>query len=155
MKVSLLKILRRKEQSDVHPKSKYRVVGFSVCVLIAFAFWYLNMLSKKYTESIVFYVQYQHLSQIGSQLSKTDTMRIKLSTSGYRVIGYKFGILDQFIKIDATQFKHKGNQYYYTITNHIHIEKIEEQLGEDVKMLDISPDTLYILPVEPQIPSKS
>lgn len=155
MKVSLLKILRRKDQPDGHPKSNHRVVGFSICVLVSFAFWFMNMLSKKYTESLVFYIQYQHLTQSENKVTTTDTMRIKVSTSGYRVIGYKFGVLDRFIKIDATQFRHKGNQFFYTLTNHIHTEKIEEQLGEDVKLLDISPDTLFISPVEPQTPDKS
>jgi hypothetical protein len=155
MKVSLLKILRRKKQSGGLPKSNYRIVGFSVCVCISFAFWLMNMLSKKYTESLVFYVQYQHLSQTGNNVNTTDTMRIKVNTSGYRVIGYKFGVLDKFIKIDAGQFRHKGNQYFYTLSNHNHVEKVEEQLGEDVKVLDISPDTLFICPVVSPIPGKS
>jgi hypothetical protein len=112
------------------------------------------MLSKKYTQSLVFYIQYTHLPQPVNSVKTTDTMRIKVITSGYRVLGYKFGVLDKFIKIDAAQFRHKGNQYYYTLTNHAHDERIEEQLGEDVKMLDILPDTLFIRPVEAQIPDK-
>lgn len=155
MKVSLLKILRRKEQSGEHPKSNFRVMAFSICMLVSFALWFLNMLSKKYTQSMVFYIQYEHLPQPANRVITTDTMRIKLSTSGYRVLGYKFGVLDKFIKVDAAQFRHKGNQYYYALTNHSHDEKIEEQLGEEVKMLDISPDTLYIYPVAPQLPDKS
>jgi len=155
MKVSLLKLLRRKEHTDGHPKSSYRVMGFSICVLISLAFWFMNMLSKKYTASLVFYIQYDNLSPSAGNTSGTDTMRIKVTTSGYRLTGYKFGVLDKLIKIDAAQFKHKGNQFFYTLTNHIHAEKIEEQLGEDVKLIDISPDTLFISPAEPQTTDKS
>jgi hypothetical protein len=155
MKVSLLKLLRRKKQPDGHPKSNHQVVGFSICILVSFAFWFMNMLSKKYTESLVFYIQYQHLTQSENKVTTTDTMRIKITTSGYRLTGYKFGFLDKLIKIDATQFRHKGNQLYYTLANHLHAEKIEEQLGEEMKVLDISPDTLFISPVQPQIPDKS
>jgi len=155
MQVSLLKLLRRKEQTEGHHKSNYRIVVFSICVLISFAFWSMNMLSKKYTESLVFYIQYEHLPQSGNRITTTDTMRIKVNTTGYRVLGYKFGVFDKFVKIDATQFKHKENQYFYTFANHTHIEKIEEQLGEEVKVLDILPDTLYIAPVLPQPPNKS
>lgn len=155
MKVSLLKILRRKQLPGERPKSNYRVVVFSVCLVISFALWFMNMLSKKYTESIVFYIQYQYLPQPAHKLNLTDTMRLKITTSGYRIVGYKFGIFDKFIKIDATQFRHHGTQYYYSLTNHLHTEKIEEQLGEDVKMLDVAPDTLFISPINSPTPGKS
>jgi len=128
---------------------------FSICVVISFGFWLMNMLSKKYTQSLVFYIQYEHLPQAGKQMSVTDTMRIKVTTTGFRLTGYKFGIFDKLVIIDATQFRRKDNQYYYTLTNHIHAEKIEEQLGEEVKVLDITPDTLYIRPVSPPTPDKS
>ena len=82
-------------------------------------------------------------------------MRIKVITSGYRVLGYKFGVFDKFVKIDAAQFRHKENQYFYTFTNHVHSGKIEEQLGEEVKVLDIAPDTIYIRPFVPLTPDKS
>lgn len=98
---------------------------------------------------MVFYIEYQHLSQPRNSISTTDTMRIKVNTSGYRILGYKFGIFDPFIKVDAAQFRHKGNQYIYTLTNHTHQGKIEEQLGEEMKVIDIFPDTLFIRPVEP------
>ena len=155
MKVSLLKILRRKEQPEGGPKSNYRIVVFSICLLISFIFWFMNMLSKKYTESLIFYVQYEHLPQSASHFNSTDTMRIKITTNGYHIFGYKLGVYDKILKIDAAQFRHRGNQYFYTLTNHVHAEKIEEQLGEDVKMLDIAPDTLFISPAEPPTPDKS
>jgi hypothetical protein len=153
MKVSLLKLHRRKEQPrQGGPKSNYRIGVFSVCFLISFALWFMNMLSKKYTESLVFFIQYEHLSQAVNHEGTTDTMRLKVNASGYRVLGYKLGIFDKLLKVDASQFRHKGNQYFYTLTNHIHSEKIEEQLGDEVKMLDISPDTLFIAPAIPQTP---
>lgn len=155
MKVSLLKILRRKQQPGGGPKSNYRVIVFSICFVISFALWFMNMLSKKYTESVVFYIQYQHLPQPANNLNVTDTMRLKVTTSGYRILGYKFGVFDKFVRIDANQFRHRGNQYYYTLSNHLHSEKIEEQLGDEVKMVDISPDTLFISPANSPTPDKS
>ncbi len=155
MKASLLKLHRRKEQADGKRKSNYRIVVFSICFLISFAFWLMNMLSKKYTESFVFYIQYQHLPKQANQLATTDTMRIKVNTNGYRVMGYKLGIFDKFIKLDASQFRHRENQYYYTLTNRIHAEKVEEQLGDEVKVLDITPDTLFIRPAEPKTADKN
>jgi len=119
---------------------------FSVCVVISFTFWMMNTLSKKYTESLVFYIEYEHLPEQANSISTTDTMRIKLTATGYRILGYKLGILDKLVKVNAAQFKRKENQYIYTLSNHIHQEKIEEQLGEEIKVVDIIPDTLYIRP---------
>ncbi|HTB31973.1 MAG TPA: hypothetical protein VK808_08115 [Bacteroidia bacterium] len=155
MKASLLKLQRRKTRPEKGPKSNYRIAVFSVCLLISAGFWLMNMLSKKYTESIIFYIQYEHLPQSGNRISATDTMRIKVNMNGYRVLGYKFGVLDRFIKIDATQFRHRDNMYFYTLSNRLHAEKIEEQLGEEIKVLDIAPDTLYIRPTNAPIPDKS
>ena len=148
MKASLLKLQRRKAKPQRGPKSNFRVVVFAICVVVSFGFWLMNMLSKKYTQSILFYIQYQHMpaSPSGNKMNVTDTMRIKVTTSGFRLTGYKFGIFEKLIIVDASQFHHKDNQYYYTLNNHIHEEKIEEQLGEEVKILDITPDTLYIRP---------
>ena len=154
MKASLLKLQRRNPKPEKEHKSNYRIVVFSICVVVSFGFWLMNMLSKKYTQSMVFYIQYEHLPQSGKQMSVTDTMRIKVTTTGFRLTGYKFGIFDKYIKIDASQFHRHDNQYYYTLSNRTHAEKIEEQLGEEVKILDISPDTLYIRPTAPPIPDK-
>ena len=148
MKASLLKLHRRKEQAEGKRKSNYRIIVFSICFLVSLAFWFMNMLSKKYTESLVFYIQYQHLPQPANTVTATDTMRIKVNTNGYRVLGYKLGVLDRFVKIDGSQFRHREKMYYYTLTNHLHAEKVEEQLGEEVKVMDISPDTLFIKPIE-------
>ncbi len=150
MKASLLKLHRRKEQAEGKRKSNYRIIVFSICFVISFAFWFMNMLSKKYTESLLFYIQYEHLPSSGSAANATDSLRIKVNTNGYRVLGYKLGVLDRFIKLDASQFRHHENQYYYTLTNHLHAEKVEEQLGDEVKVLDISPDTLFIRPPSPK-----
>ncbi len=155
MKASLLKLHRQKGQVDGNRKSNYRIIVFSVCVFISFSFWLMNMLSKKYTESILFRIQYLHLPQPGTKLSTTDTMRLKVNTNGYRVLGFKLGVLDKFIKVDASQFRHRENQYYYTLNNHLHSGKIEEQLGEEVKVLDISPDTLFIRPAESKTVDKN
>jgi hypothetical protein len=81
-------------------------------------------------------------------------MRIKFTTTGFRLLGYKFGIFDRFIKVDAATFRSRENLSYYTLSNHIHAGKVEEQLGEEVKVLDIAPDTLYIRPATPQLPDK-
>jgi hypothetical protein len=115
----------------------------------------MNTLSKKYTESLTFGVEYAHYPQPQPAYISTDTIKLKVNASGFRILGYKWGFIDKVIKVDVGQFKHKESGYQYYLNNHIHVSKIEEQLGEEVKLLDISPDTLFIRPVNSPSPLKS
>lgn len=77
-------------------------------------------------------------------MASPDTLRIKMLTSGFRLLGYKLGFFDRDISIEAGQLNRKENQFVYSIGSHNHFEKVEEQLGEEVKVLDIMPDTIYL-----------
>src|ERR1700722_8250133 len=145
MKASLLKILRRKDRDGMHAVSanpaisghtrrNYKVISFMVCLLIAFSLWLMSTLSKKYTESLVFGIEYSNFPQPKASYSSTDTLKLKVNSSGYRILAYKMGFIDKTIKIDAGQFKHSRDKAYpvstYILNNRTHQSKIEEQLGE-------------------------
>jgi len=147
MKVSLLKILRRKDPKAKPSNPNYKVITFLICLLIAFMLWLMNTLSKKYTENLTFAIEYSHFPQPQSGYSYNDTLKLKVNTSGFRVLAYKVGFVDKIIKIDAAAFRRREAGWQYNLNNHVHESKIEEQLGEDVKLLDITPDTLFIRPV--------
>lgn len=140
MKTSLLKTIRQPDDNKKSGKLNYKVVTFSVCLLLSAAFWFMNMLSKKYTETLTFYIKYDHLPQDRKLYPSSDTIHLKVSSTGYRLTAYKLGIDDPVLKIDASSFRHN----LYSLTNHNHQEKLEEQLTEDIKLIDVSPDTLYL-----------
>jgi hypothetical protein len=140
MKTSLLKTIRQPDGDKKSGKLNYKLVTFSVCFVLSIALWLMNMLSKKYTESLTFYIKYQHLPTDKKVYPSSDTIHVKVSSSGFRLMAYKLGINDPTLKIDVSSFHHN----MYSLTNHNHTEKLEEQLTEDVKVIDISPDTLYL-----------
>ena len=148
MKASLLKILRGKESTGGRTNPNYKVISFIVCFLIALTLWFMNTLSKKYTENLTFGIEYLHYPQPKSSFNATDTLKLKVSSTGFRILAYKMGFIDKTIKMDVSQFKHRDNTYQYNMNNHIHETKVEEQLGDEVKLLDITPDTLFIRPLE-------
>jgi hypothetical protein len=145
MKVSLLKILRRPERKESGGKLNFKTITFVICLILSAGLWTVNTLSKKYTDSLTFTINYEHLK--GKDLvPSSDTIRLKLTSSGFRLMAYKFGINHSSVMIDANQYRRRENTYYYVLTNKTHLDKIEEQFGDEVKLVDIYPDTLYLKP---------
>jgi hypothetical protein len=139
MKTSLLKTIRQPGDKQKKGKLNYKVVTFAICVVLATALWFMNAFSKKYTDSLTFYVSYQNLPQ-DKKYPSANSVQVKVNASGFQLMTYKMGFNESVIKLDASQFKHS----YYAFTNHTHNEKLQEQLGESIKLLDISPDTVYL-----------
>ncbi|MGP8215906.1 MAG: hypothetical protein ACLQQ4_10110 [Bacteroidia bacterium] len=150
MKASLLKNIRQAGDSSKGSKLNYKVVTFIMCLLLATILWFMNALSKKYDEPLKFYVNYENLPQGNKLYPSSYTVQIKVNTSGYRILAYKFGISDPTIKLDVNQFRHN---YYYAFTSQKHMEKLQEQLGDAVKINEITPDTLFLhtQPVNPDV----
>jgi hypothetical protein len=150
MKTSLLKNIRQQSENAKGGKFNYKVVTFFTCLLLATALWFMNVLSKKYDEPLKFYVSYENMPQDKKLYPSSYTVQIKVNASGYRIMAYKLGINDPTIKLDVNQFRHS---FYYAFTSQRHIEKLQEQLGDAIKINDISPDTLFLhnQPVNPDV----
>jgi len=149
MKASLLKTIRKPGETK-RSGLNAKVITFIVCIVLSTFLWFMNVLSKKYTYSIPFQVQYLHLPQDKKLYPSNESVSIKVNASGFNIMAYKLGIKERFINVDAASFKHKNSEYLYALQSTTHQEKIEEQLGEQMKVLDISPDTLYLSPTQPQ-----
>jgi hypothetical protein len=148
MKASLLKT-RHSNGESRRSRINYKILTFLMCLVIAGFLWFMNMLSKKYTDTITFQVQYQHLPQDKKLSPSSATVNVKVVASGFNIAAYTFGIKEALINFDAAQFRHKDNQYLYSLENKTHLEKMEEQLG-DMKVIDVAPDTLYLRPIPTQ-----
>jgi len=144
MKASLLKTIHSGKGESRRSRINYKILTFFVCIVIAIFLWLMNSLSKKYTDTITFQVQYQHLPQDKKLYPSTPSVNVKLTTSGFNLVAYTFGIKEALLNIDAGQFRHKDNQYLYSLENKTHIDKLEDQLGDQMKVVDVSPDTLYL-----------
>ena len=147
MKASLLKT-RHSRNEGRKSRINYKILTFSVCLVIAGFLWLMNTLSKKYTDVITFQVQYQHLPQDKKLTPSAQTVTVKLTATGFNIAQYTFGIKEALLNFDAGQFRHKDNQYLYSLENKNHLEKVEEQLGEQMKVMEISPDTLFLRPAQ-------
>ena len=150
MKASLLKTIRHTNGESRRSRINYKILTFIVCFVISAFLWLMNTFSKKYTDTITFQVQYQHLSQDKKLSPSAPSVNVKVISTGFNIVAYTFGIKEALLNIDAGQFKHKDNQYLYSLENKNHIDKLEDQLGDEIKVVDVSPDTLYLRPLQTQ-----
>jgi hypothetical protein len=144
MRASLLKNLRHPENESRRSRINYKIVTFTTCLVIACFLWLMNSLARKYTENLNFVVQLQNLPQDKKLSPSSGILSVKLTTTGFTILTYKWGLKEPNINMDFSQFRHKDNRYQYIMNTKTHIEKIEEQFGEDVKVVDIAPDTLFL-----------
>lgn len=145
MKASLLKT-RHSRGEGKKSRINYKILTFSVCLVIAFFLWLMNAMSKKYTDTITFQVIYQHLPKDKNLTPSAQTVNVRLTATGFNIAEYTFGFKEALLNFDAGQFRHKDNMYLYSFENKNHLEKLEEQLGEQIKIMDVSPDTLFLRP---------
>lgn len=149
MKASLLKNIRKPDKGGKR-KFNYKVITFAVCLLLATVLWLMNALSKNYDERLKFYISYENMPQDKKLYPSSNILQVKVNTSGYHILAYKFGINDPTIKLDVTQFRHNS---YYAFTSQRHIDKLQEQLGDAYQINEIIPDTLFLRtqPVNPDV----
>jgi hypothetical protein len=139
MKASLLKTIRKPGDGKKRGLNN-KVITFAICLVIAGFLWLMNVLSKKYTDTITFQVAYQHLPQDKKLYPSSPSINVKVFCSGFNLVAYTFGIKEAEINIDANSFRHN----WYNLQNRTHQEKIEDQLGDQMKVLEIAPDTLFL-----------
>jgi hypothetical protein len=152
VKVSLLKTARQSATGgNKGLRLNQKLITFIICIALSAFLWLMNRLSKKYTDVVTFQVQYQHLSKDKKLIPASEIVTIKLITTGYNLMAYNLGIKESLINVDANSFRHKDNEYFYTLQSQPHQEKIQEQLGEQIEMLEINPDSLFLRPAQQQL----
>ena len=147
MKASLLKT-RHSRGEGKKSRINYKILTFCVCLVIAFFLWLMNTMSKKYTDTITFRVEYQHLPQDKKLIPSAQTINVKVTATGFNIATYTFGIKEPVLNFDASQFRHRDNLYLYSFENKTHLEKLEDQFGDQVKVIEVTPDTLFLRPAQ-------
>lgn len=121
-----------------------RFVTFLICVAISVFFWLLMTLSKEYTITLSFPVDYINLPQdkvIANVLPKTIDMEIH--STGFNLLKYKFKQRRETIRIDVNDAKPLRIKNHYYLYTGSRTDKITEQFSSQVKVSRVIPDTLF------------
>lgn len=122
-----------------------RVVTFLFCLLVSAFFWAMMSLSKEYNAELNFPVKYINLPSnkvIANHLP--ETIDIEIKANGFNLLIYKLKQKKETVFIDIKDSRPLSiRNHYYLITNS-RIDKITRQFNNDIKILKISPDTIFL-----------
>lgn len=144
MKSPLLKNVK-----NITPKESIRlnkrVVTFLICLVVSAFLWIVQALSKDYTIKIDFPVKYTNFPKdkvVANPLPQSIETIVKIR--GFNYLIHKLTSLNKIILIDAKRLKklHQANRYY--ILPNSKIENISSQFNEDVQVLKVEPDTIFL-----------
>jgi YbbR domain-containing protein len=137
---------------------------FLIFLLISTIFWFLNQLEDQYVTRIFYPIKYTDYPDdkvlVGEIPSKLE---LEVEGQGFELLEYKVDNLSPLLlQISTYDLKSQGegNSLLYYIAAENIKPRIAQQLSSNMKIIDISPDTLFFefanrikkrVPVEPNI----
>jgi YbbR domain-containing protein len=145
-------------------KLNQRLVIFLFFLIVSTLIWYLSKLSHEYSTNLSYPIRYESLPKgkvlVGEPLRK---MQLKVKAFGYTLLKAKMSAALSPIELDLN--KHLSQSYedakpkYFVLTYRIR-SSVAKQLGSDILLEGIEPDTLFVemaemvekkVPVEPLV----
>lgn len=126
---------------------KKRLAIFSIFLIISATLWFLLKLSHEYSDEVEYPVRYVNL-QKDKIITGTppDKIIVKVKAYGYTLLRYKLTSYSYPLSIDLKDLKPargmKTSQICVSTTRQF--ASISAQLGKDMDVLDISPDSICL-----------
>jgi hypothetical protein len=114
-------------------------IGFLITSVLI---WLLITLSKEYTATLTFPVEYTNISQ-DKLLQKEPTKEIDVivKSSGFNIIKSRFG--NKSLAFNAKNLNRKSSSKYYFLTRN-QFSAVQKQLRSGVQLQEIALDTIYL-----------
>ncbi|MGX1929120.1 CdaR family protein [Flagellimonas sp. 2504JD4-2] len=118
-----------------------KVKVFSLFLLCSFLAWFLSNLSESYESRANFNLNYRNLPDtllLGN--NSANSMEAKIKTSGFR--HFYFNVFNKRINIDLSQAVYANQRY--KLTEDLLKKQIEGQLSQNISLIDIYRDELFV-----------
>jgi len=128
-------------------KSDKRIIVFAVCLLIAMSLWFLNALSKDYSETLTFSVKYvnppKNLFLAGTPPSKIE---LNVQAHGFTLLRHKLAFSFAPIIFDLSSFRqdNPGAGNTISVSSADLIRRIQNQVSKEILVTDITPRILTL-----------
>jgi hypothetical protein len=126
-----------------------KVISYLVFVFIATIFWFLNALSKDYTTTVSYPVNYKNLPKDKILIRELpDKLFLEVKGGGFALLRYKISTAFQPINLNVShQINNKKTRnnilHYIMHTNNTQTKRnISRQLNKDINLQKIIPDTI-------------
>jgi hypothetical protein len=121
---------------------------FFICVLIATALWFIKAMEKDYETTVSLPVRYTNIPRnivlVNPPPSKLD---VKIRSHGFTLVQHKIGLTITPINLNIKPFtinnKNASDLPRFNILSDRFIPQIADQISQDIRVLDVSPDTLF------------
>ena len=102
-------------------------------------------LSKEYTITVSFPVNYINLPK-DKVLSNTlpESIDIEIKSSGFNLLKYKLKRQRDIVSIDIKDAKPLSSRNHYFLLTNSKVDKITSQFSNDIKILRIEPDSIFL-----------
>lgn len=139
----------RKKTDSERIKLKNKLLIYLFFLFISTVFWFLTALNKNYSVQLEFPVRYTNfppekviVSDVPQQLS------LRINGHGFTIIKHKFYSGLSPLRLDVSSAGitpiDTGSQLYYVLTRRFR-ERLASQIGEDLQVISVQPDTLYFV----------
>jgi hypothetical protein len=129
-------------------KLNRQLLIYLLFLAVSILFWYLNALSKEYTTVVSYPVKYEDFPKgkvLASDLPKE--LDIKVKGFGFTILRSKLvSYINPVIlpiNIFRLDIQRKDNQYIYYLLSRYTKEWIGNQLGSEIQLVSVLPDTLF------------
>lgn len=143
-----LQILGKKTDSErINFKNKLLIYLFFL--FISTIFWFLTAFNKNYSVQLEFPVRYYNFPPEKVVVSDIPHhLNLQISGHGFTIIKHKFysGLSPLRVDVSGSGITpiDTGSQLYFVLTRRFR-ERLASQLGEDLQVISVQPDTLYFI----------
>ena len=132
----------------VYFRNDKRVAAYLVCVAIATVFWFLNALSKTYTEDINVPVSFVNFPNNKTLASKPpEQFDLKIEAHGFTILRYKLSFFFVPLEFNVNEMTRnrmtESNKNSFAFPARQFLTELSYQMSNEVKIQSMSPDTLF------------
>ncbi len=132
----------------VYFRNDKRVAAYLVCVTIATGFWFLNALSKTYTEDLTVPVDYVNFPNNKTMASKTvDQFGLKVKAHGFTILRHKLNFLFMPLEFNVNEMTQnrmqESNRSSFSFPSREFFSELSDQFSNEMDIVSMSPDTLF------------
>jgi len=130
-------------------KIRNSLIVFFIFLCISTGIWFINALRKNYISALAFPVKFVNFPKDKLSVGELPAyIYLNIKSSGYILLTYRFFHPSSPVEIDMKTYPiyrlSDANPKHYLLTSLV-MEDIERQIPNEVKVLDIKPDSIYFL----------
>ena len=134
--------MKKTKKQTIFKFNKKRDSVFLIFVLGTFVFWFLNKLSKEYSQIVYYPIHYSSLSNdYVFQENPPKELGFRIEANGFYFLGVAFSKPE--IEVSVQHLKRKNTYDYYLVNDDLK-KQVRNSIKENITLVDVISDTLFV-----------